>query len=263
MPTTYTHDAFGREVYKKLPTDMRDVIRANRKLYLIGLHGPDIFFYYRLNPQNKVVQIGHAMHQRIAREFFERGADVYKKEHSQGLLAYLLGFCCHYMLDSTCHPYVYEAQDKFHLSHSEIETHMDRYYMERDGKDPFTYLPASSICAGTVIAETIQYMFPQVTPDEINRTLHGMQFYTAVTVCKKDGKRDFLSAVLGSTPKARELYGRIIQKSNNPVCDETTAELTKLYDQAVVDTPAILEELYMACTGDGALSERFDRDYVG
>ena len=46
MPTTYAHDRFGREVYEQLPANLKKIIRENKKLYLIGLHGPDIFFYY-------------------------------------------------------------------------------------------------------------------------------------------------------------------------------------------------------------------------
>ena len=46
MPTTYAHDRFGREVYEQLPVNLKKIIRENKKLYLIGLHGPDIFFYY-------------------------------------------------------------------------------------------------------------------------------------------------------------------------------------------------------------------------
>ena len=46
MPTTYAHDLFGKEVYKRLPSDMKALIRRHGDLYRIGLHGPDILFYY-------------------------------------------------------------------------------------------------------------------------------------------------------------------------------------------------------------------------
>ena len=61
------------------------------------------------------------------------------------LTAYLTGFACHYILDSCCHPFVYRYQKESELSHAEIETELDRYFMERDGEDPFTYHPASAI----------------------------------------------------------------------------------------------------------------------
>ena len=46
MPSTYAHFRFGQEVYKELLPKCRTVIDAFRPLYDIGLHGPDILFYY-------------------------------------------------------------------------------------------------------------------------------------------------------------------------------------------------------------------------
>lgn len=57
MPTTYAHDRFGREVYEQLPVNLKKIIRENKKLYLIGLHGPDIFFYYHPFSKNRVCLI--------------------------------------------------------------------------------------------------------------------------------------------------------------------------------------------------------------
>ena len=61
MPTTYAHDLFGKEVYKKLPSDMKALIRRHGDLYRIGLHGPDILFYYMVS-KNPVTQFGIDMH---------------------------------------------------------------------------------------------------------------------------------------------------------------------------------------------------------
>ena len=49
MPTTYTHDLFGKKVYRQLPEEIRKVIRENGNLFRIGLHGPDILFYDLFN----------------------------------------------------------------------------------------------------------------------------------------------------------------------------------------------------------------------
>ena len=46
MPTTFAHDLFGKKVYKKLPEAMRRLVKEHKELYRIGLHGPDILFYY-------------------------------------------------------------------------------------------------------------------------------------------------------------------------------------------------------------------------
>lgn len=57
MPTTFTHDLFGREVYRMLPQEEREKIRRHGRLYRIGLHGPDILFYFHLY-KNRVNQHG-------------------------------------------------------------------------------------------------------------------------------------------------------------------------------------------------------------
>ena len=44
MPTTYTHDLFGKKVYRQLPEEIRKVIRENGNLFRIGLHGPIFCF---------------------------------------------------------------------------------------------------------------------------------------------------------------------------------------------------------------------------
>ena len=71
MPTTYAHDRFGREVYEQLPANLKKIIRENKKLYLIGLHGPDIFFYYHPFSKNRVSDYGTFLHEQTASVLFE------------------------------------------------------------------------------------------------------------------------------------------------------------------------------------------------
>ena len=61
MPTTYTHDLFGKRVCRKLPEKLQHLIRSNGNLYRIGQHGPDILFYYFIS-KNPVTQYGVKMH---------------------------------------------------------------------------------------------------------------------------------------------------------------------------------------------------------
>ncbi len=71
MPTTYAHDLFGQKVYRQLPDKVKEIIRKNGELYRIGLHGPDIFFYYFIF-KNHVSGVGYRMHKEKARAFFTR-----------------------------------------------------------------------------------------------------------------------------------------------------------------------------------------------
>ena len=64
MPATYAHYKFGQEVRKDLPEKENKIVEEFPELFMIGLHGPDIFFYYKPFSKNKVRQIGHEMHKR-------------------------------------------------------------------------------------------------------------------------------------------------------------------------------------------------------
>ena len=52
------------------------------------------------------------MHKEKARAFFTQGMAQVRETGDEALLAYLLGFGCHYLLDSSCHPFVNEMNDK-------------------------------------------------------------------------------------------------------------------------------------------------------
>ena len=58
MPAFYAHYRFGCDVLKQLPEDIRSICTAHRGLFDIGLHGPDIYFFYRPVLPNKVNRIG-------------------------------------------------------------------------------------------------------------------------------------------------------------------------------------------------------------
>lgn len=135
-----------RKYTGQMPEEVKKVIRENGELYRIGLHGPDIFFYYFIF-KNHVSGVGYRMHKGKSQSLFIQGMSQVRETKDQALLAYLLGFGCHYLLDSACHPFVNEMHDKGRISHSLLETEFDRLLMEETGKDPYTYYPSVCIAA--------------------------------------------------------------------------------------------------------------------
>ena len=100
MPSTYAHYRMGKELIKALPESRQTIIRNNMELYLIGLHGPDILFYYKPLKRNHVNSVGYGMHERSGREFFENAAKVIKAHHGESAYkAYVYGVICHFSLD--------------------------------------------------------------------------------------------------------------------------------------------------------------------
>ena len=84
MPSTYAHFCLGRETARLLTPEPLEAITRYPQLYSIGLHGPDLFFYYKPLSKNPVSRLGHEFHDRPGRDFFERAARVLQM-HSDSL----------------------------------------------------------------------------------------------------------------------------------------------------------------------------------
>ena len=54
MPAGYTHYVFGEQVLSQLDENIKKRIMPYIDLYHIGIHGPDILFYYDVYKKNPV-----------------------------------------------------------------------------------------------------------------------------------------------------------------------------------------------------------------
>ena len=63
MPAGYTHYVFGEQVLDQLDESIKKRIMPYIDLYHIGIHGPDILFYYDVYKKNPVKSLGFGMHQ--------------------------------------------------------------------------------------------------------------------------------------------------------------------------------------------------------
>ena len=264
MPTTYTHDLFGKKIYTRLPAEIQEVIRRNTNLFRIGLHGPDILFYDMLKP--KVSGTGIAMHKEIAAPFFERGMALVRQKHDEKLLAYLLGFGCHYLLDSACHPYVYEMAERNVISHTLLEKEFDRTLMIETGRDPYHFYPSDGIVPRNTYARVIHRAIPRISTREILKSLRLMKFITNCLVYDNHGRRKrflmFLSRVAGKKLSA-EMMEYFMEKDPIPGSAVPVHTLHNLYDQVLTEAPDELVELFQLSKKELPLSERWFRTYNG
>lgn len=114
MPGFVTHYIFGRETYHKLKlTQQKRNLYDNRAAYGLGLQGPDLFFYYLPSYVLHGHNIGALAHTSETNAFFRGLLQSYTSFSSKTdrdiAEAYLTGFLGHYLLDTTCHPYIYAA----------------------------------------------------------------------------------------------------------------------------------------------------------
>lgn len=80
MPAGYTHYVFGEQVLSQLDENIKKRIMPYIDLYHIGIHGPDILFYYDVYKKNPVKSLGFGMHQLPATDFFKHAKELIKQD---------------------------------------------------------------------------------------------------------------------------------------------------------------------------------------
>lgn len=166
MPAIITHDFFGHDVFQE-HCDFIGNTMDEMQAFLLGNQGPDPFFYCSANPLTaKWRHVGNRMHHKkpteLLRNFKQAIATV--PEEDRGIArAYALGFLCHYLLDSTMHPFVYWNQNSLcdagipGLSredgsevHAVIESEFDEMLLfTRTGETVVTFIPYERILQGS------------------------------------------------------------------------------------------------------------------
>ena len=110
-----------------------------------------------------------------------------ERQKDEALLAYLLGFGCHYLLDSVCHPYVDAVDAKGRVS-TLLEIEFDRVLMERR-KRPSSFYPSDAIVPKYSYARVIHEANPAVSPLNTWISLHMMKWFTNALVCSDNGRK--------------------------------------------------------------------------
>ena len=252
MPTTYAHYRFGRDVYKHLPKEAQTIISSHGGLYNIGLHGPDLLFYYKIYKKNPVSSAGFAMHDQPGYEFFQQAAQVMKKRYrkhsaeegfsflTSSRYAYLFGFLCHFALDSNCHPYVESMVRETGITHSEIEAELDRDLMVRDGLNPMVCRPTSHLRPRVFYGSIISGFFPGISPGQIVTSIRSMRFCCNLLAPSGQKIRFVVLRLLKGTPLPVTVREMIIKEHPNPACAPITRELERRYLWAVQDASQLI-----------------------
>ena len=219
MPSTYAHYRLGQQVRQALSGPQREAVEAWPALYLIGLHGPDILFYYHPLSSHPVKAVGHLLHGRPGRGFFRHACQVIREsQRPEAALAYAYGVLNHFALDMTCHPYVNGTAAAGDLTHTKIEVEFDRSLMVADGLDPVTYDQTGHIQATLENAEVIAPFYPVVTDRQVRKALDSMVFYHHLLMARTAGKRRLLTAALRAAGPGQGLEDLVICPDGDPSC---------------------------------------------
>ncbi len=260
MPSNYAHYRFGTAMLTTLPADIRRSIQRFRRLYDVGLHGPDLFYYHNPVTKNGTGTLGIRYHEISGKNFFARVCRTIRMERSEAAKAYLYGVLCHYVLDSCLHGTVKEACDTTGATHMEIETEFDRFLLEMDKKMPPNGQKLTKhldLTDGE--CETVAKFYPPATGKTVRSALKGMVFFVKLLTAPEGIHRKLVD--IGVKILGKETQGVILGEKPNEKCAAANETLLSQYNLAVERFPEYLQQLQAHMTYSAPLEEEFTKPF--
>ncbi len=253
MPTTYTHYSYGEKIRECLGDKERKVVDAYPELFHIGVHGPDLLFYYNALSISVVNRLGSRLHKLPGSYFFENAAKVIRmQEKKEAYYAYAYGVICHFALDVCCHGYVDEKMRESGISHAEIEAELDRELMVRDGFNPVIHKVTGHLVASQENARIIQAFYPNIDEKQVLKSQKDMKRYLDLLVAPSKIKRNVIFSAMRVAKCYDAMHGLIINYEKNPKCEDSTKKLLALCEEGVTLAVELIGEFadYVEAKGE-------------
>lgn len=264
MPTTYTHYRMGQTVRRKVSKEISGVIEKDLDLFQIGLHGPDILFYYHALKNNPVIRQGNAIHDKPGMVFFQKAIELIKKHpDNPAYRAYAYGVLCHFALDVTCHGYIEEQIPKIGVDHLAIEAELDREFLIRDGKNPLSQILTKHIKPSIQVAQVICEFYEDLYAEDIQTSLKWMVFCLSRLVCPTSFQRNLILFLLKIVGAYNSKQGLIIREEKIAACADTIEELVKLYEKAEPLAISLVNSFDRFVEGKEPMPDIFQYDFGG
>ena len=248
MPASYAHYRFGKRLLPILPADVRQTIQRFRRMYDMGLQGPDFFFYYNVLMKTATGDLGKTFHRQTGQEFFTVAG---KAAASDAAKAYLYGLLGHYCLDSTCHPFVNQLDKIGEARHVPLESELERFLLALDKEpSPEAYDVSKHIRMTRGECMTVAEFFPGVSGGQVFWSIRSMAIAKKFLANPKRQKSPLRDKISG-------LYDQMIPAEENPDWVPYIRELNDLYEQALERYPQLLSQLTAHLETGEALDESF------
>ncbi|MCC8103554.1 MAG: zinc dependent phospholipase C family protein [Clostridiales bacterium] len=262
MPAIYAHDLFGVRVQEQMEADLAAITERYPSAYREGLQGPDIFFFYHPWYKNRVQRYGVHLHKTDAGPLFRHVLSVirrYGRDSSQ--YAYMLGFICHFALDSECHPYIEEQIERSGVAHLEMEVEFEKFLLRENHLDPVGFRSANLVYTDSATAAAIAPFFPSMDEKKVQDSLRGMRFVKKLFCAPGALKQGTINSILRLIGQYHEMNGLMNQRTDNPACEESNLVLRDLFEDAIPLT-ASLQRQFDQCLRTGVkLPGRFHRNF--
>ena len=253
MPAAYAHYRFGIQALERLEPALRQQISRFRRVYDMGVQGPDFFFYYNPLFHTTMGSLGHKFHMQTGEAFFTAAVRRLRLNPSEVGTAYLYGVLAHYCLDSVVHPFIHETEAAGEVSHVAMESEFERFLLTKDGKIP---AHAQDLSRFTRLSRgecvTVADLYPGATPRAV---LQGVRNMERILKLFASRKRKAAETIVGFAGKsAREM---LIPRVQAPGSEERDEALLCRYENALERYPVLVSQLTALRTAGTDLGPEF------
>ncbi len=163
MPAFLTHMIGANNILKRLENPRtKKLITEHMDAYHSGAQGGDYFYlykYYSMWAGSSYKLFGYGLHRARTQRFFVEGAQYIKKNPSDVLKAFFLGYVTHYCFDYTMHPLIRSTAPGAMKNHNTLEYAIDSMYARQNGIDAVEFDRADFIKKTTVPSDEISTFF--------------------------------------------------------------------------------------------------------
>lgn len=262
MPAIYAHDKFGKLVFEGLDKELKDVIKTYYSQFRIGLQGPDPLFYHRPYLPDKATKEGSNIHHEPCSKFLYPAIDVIRIHGIQsGEYAYLLGFLCHFILDSECHPYIDEYITSHAVGHIALESEFEKVLLREDGLDPIQSDISSFIPVDEYSAKCMACFYQNLSVKKAHFTLKEMRFEKHFLYAPKKFKQKVLNTIFKVSGHYQDIGGLMIQPIDDKECIKSNEYLYHRFYQSIPLAIQLLQDFNETIQNGKELNPRFHRDF--
>ena len=263
MPAVYTHDKFGKLVYKLLSKENRQIIFTYLSQFRIGLQGPDFLFFYNPFHTNPIARLGHSIHERPAAQLLSPMMEVIgEKGKKSPEYAYILGLICHFTLDSECHHYINASISQVGLGHIELETEFERFMMQRDGLNPLGCKIWQLIPVDDNTANTLAALYPTIDAKTARSCLFQMYYTKKILTAPKNLHYHILDSLFHLSGHYDSIQGHLMKPEPAADCNEFCSVLLQKFLKAVPIGAELITQFEDCLENKKKLPERFQRDFI-
>lgn len=181
MPATAVHAYFAQDLNDILPKEIKNKLDVDR-LKTFGQSTDSLMFYnlFSILPGKKIRDFQKYFHTNKTQEFFINLINYIKEnDYTEDIdvNSFLVGAICHYVLDSTVHPYIYyktgyfnkndKSTYKYNNVHTFMETFLDNDMIKRrESINPYKFniskFSFDTSKFSNELKDTIKYTFKEI-----------------------------------------------------------------------------------------------------